>query len=176
MATFDQRSTPTLVGSFYGSAVVTANKPIIAITNYVVDFAPGRGVQGATYRAFTASGGGTTVFLPLLRKNALDAGTGVSWGTGVLGRLVGSGSTTITITYYHSNGNTYTQTWYQTVSPSNPMFTFDQRSLGATVPDGTMSAVITSNPAQPFSVIVNVVGPSTAPGDALMNFPGVAGP
>ena len=169
MITFDNRSSSAIPSFYYGSGTLTSSKPIIAIVNYVVN-ASARGLQGGTYRAFAASGGGNTVFIPLLRKNSLDVGSGISWGTGVLGRLIGSSATTVTITYYHSNGNTYTQT--ANISPTSPMFTFDQRSNGS-LPDGTMSAVITSNPAQSFNVIVNVAAPSTVQGDAFMTFSGV---
>ena len=174
MATFDQRFAVEIPGGFYGSAVISANKPVIAFVYYLVDYTASRGVEGSAYRAFTTSGAGTTVYIPLLRKNDYDPLAGVTWSTSVLGRLLGSGSTTITITYYHSNGNTYTQTWYQTLTPTNPMFTLDQRF--SAIPNGSMSAVIRSNPPQPFAANVLVIPPKTVLGDGLMSFPGVPGP
>ena len=165
-ATFDQRN---LSGFFYGTAVLTSDTPVIATVSYVVNYNASRGLAGATYRAFTAAGGGSTVFVPLLQKNSFDSGTGVSWGTGLLGQLLGSTATTITVTYYDSVGNTYVRTAH--VTPSSPMFTVDQRS-DAGLPNGNMSAVLTSSPAQPFGVIVSSVGPSSVLGDANMSYAG----
>lgn len=174
MVAFDQRNDAALSGwsQLYGSAVLTADKAIVAMVNTVCNYSVARGLQGVTWRAFTSSGGGTTAFLPYLADYALDAGTGVQWGTGVLGRVMNSTNTTVTITYYLADGTTQTES--KAVTPAtNPMFDFDQRN-NAKIPNGQIvSAVITTSPAVPISVMVNTVAPSTVLGDAYMNYAGV---
>ncbi|MBI5304863.1 MAG: hypothetical protein HY868_22195 [Chloroflexi bacterium] len=170
---FDLRYSSALAGvsSFYGSGVITADKPVVATINMVSNTDTTRGTRAATYRAFSSAMGGTRVFLPSLWKNATDPATGVSWGTGVVGQLIGNSATTVTLTYYLTNGMTASQS--ATISPSVPMFTFDQRYF-AGIPDGTIaSGVLTTNPPQSIIAAVSFATASTTYGDACMYYEGI---
>jgi len=170
LGNFDLRYSAALAPytSFYGIGTLTSNKPVVATINVVTNTDATRGSRAATYRAFASGMGGSKLFLPSLWKNATDPATGVSWGTGVVGRLIGNTTTTVTLTYYLANGATATQT--ATVTPSLPMFTFDQRFF-AGVPDGTIATgVLTTNPPQPIIAAVAFSAGATTYGDACMYY------
>lgn len=171
-ATFDQRYSTALPSSFYGTGKLTADKPIVAIVNIVTNYDANRGMRAASYRAFPSTAGAARVFLPILRKNALDAVTGIRQSTGVVGRLIGSSATTVTLTYYFTDGTSLQRT--QTVSPSAPMINFDQRNDAALADGSVASGVLTTSPAQPIVAAVAIAVDSTVLGDASMYYEGIS--
>ncbi len=172
-ATFDQRNDSALgsLSFVFGSAIVTADKPVIAVVPFFANYDASRGLRGEYYRAFAAGTGATRLFTPLLSKNAADSGTGVSWGTGVIGQYMGTGSATVTMTYYFSNGTIRTST--RSVSTSSPLFSFDQRT-DTTLSDQSgvvLSGVVTCS--QPIALVVHNIGAGSAAGDATGVYPGI---
>ena len=166
----DQRYDTALanVSWFYGTAVVTADRPVIVVAPYLTNYSSYRGNRQVFYRAFTLNTGGSTMFVPELLKNGLDSGSGISWSTGLIGQFMGSSAQTVTLTYYYADGSTTTST--ASVSPSQPMFGWDQR----TDPNMTQSvsaAVITC--PEPFGIIVQLFGDSSALGDAAGVYSGI---
>ncbi len=173
MGQFDQRSTSALSSqsTFYGSGVITANKPIVAIVNVTTNTVANLGARVGGYRAFPGSAGATRVFMPMLRKYATDAATGVELSTGISGQLLGNSATTVTLTYYLPNGTTASES--VTVSPSAPMFNFDQRN-SAVISNGTVATgVLTTNPAQPIVVVGNTTATESYAGDVVLYYEGL---
>ncbi|MCL4394789.1 MAG: hypothetical protein M1482_08325 [Chloroflexi bacterium] len=174
MPQFDQRNSAALAGlsSFYGSGRLTANRPIVAIVEHFTTYNSTKGMRAAAYRLLPAPADMTRVLLPVLKKAASNAATGGTWGTGVVGRLAGGDATTVTLTLYLSNGTTQTRT--ASVSPTTPMFGFDQR-FDTGLANGTIASGVltTSYPYQPIVASVDVVGDSTVLGDAVGSYEGI---
>ena len=171
MGGFDLRYSSALAGqsTFYGVGKLTADKPIAAIVETFSNFDANRGMHAAAYRVFP--NGANSVFLPLLRKAALDASTGVYQSSGISGRLVGDTATTVTLTYYLADGTTQQRT--QAVTPSNPIISFDQR-YDTGLPNGASgSGILTTNPAQPIVAVVGVAGDSSVLGDTHLYYEGI---
>lgn len=149
------------LGQFFGSVKFTASTPIIALSNLQSDASPTKGVRASTSRAFVTTGGVTTGYAPLLMRDYLDAGTNVTWGTALEGKLL-SGTGLVTINYYFTDGTTASDTY---TAGADQIFRFDQRAGSIFGSGKSASAVITS--AQPFVFTVNAQGASTTLGDAL---------
>lgn len=149
------------LGQYFGSVKFTASTPIVALSNLQSDASPTKGVRASTSRAFVTSGGTTTGFAPLLMRDYLDAGTNVTWGTALEGKLL-SGTGLVTINYYFTDGTTASDTY---TAGADQIFRFDQRAGSVFGTGKSASAVITS--AQPFVFTVNAQGTSTTLGDAL---------
>jgi hypothetical protein len=153
-------------GQFFGSISFTAGTPIIALSNLQSDYSATKGIRTSTSRTFVTPGGATTGYAPMVMRDYLDAGTGVTWGTALEGRFLTS-TGTATITYYLSNGTTYTDTY---VAGADQIFRFDQRlanpQTSFILPSGTVAAAIVTA-SQPFVFTVNAQGESATLGDAL---------
>ena len=177
MGWFDQRYSSALASlpTFYGTGTLTANKSIVATVNVVTNYDANRGMRSATYRGFpsVASGKSTSVFLPLLSKNALDSASGVRQTMGVVGQLIGDSPTTVTITYYFTSGSLQRTA---TLTPSVPMFTFDPR-YDVGIADGTVfTGVLTTNPPQPIVAVVSGSADSSFLGDVGAYYDGISSP
>jgi hypothetical protein len=167
-AFWDPNCKPPVDGSnrFFGTVTFSAAVPIVALVNMQSDFSVSKGIRASTARAFVSSGGVTTAFAPLLMRDYLDAGTGVTWGTALEGRFL-SGTGTVTITYYLYGGGTYTDTY---TAGADQIFRFDQRfnnvQTGFILPSGSIaSAKLTAS--NPFAFTVNSQGAGSTLGDAL---------
>jgi len=133
---------PSGLGTFKGSAVVSSDQPVAAITNLL-------GGDGAYAGSATGlSGGATTVGLPLIMR----ANTGFSTFLSV--QNTGTADANITITYTPgSKGTAATQTG--TIKPGAAK-QFDQATLTALGDVFIGSATVTSN--QPVAVMVGQLG------------------
>jgi hypothetical protein len=169
----DQRYDPALtMNLFFGSATITSAKPIVALANLVTTFSQSRGVRASTYRAFADGSGTLNVFVPQVLKNYLDSGTNITWGTGMVVRLLGNSAGTVTVTYYN-NVNSAVRTNSYPISPSSPLVNIDQR-YDSSLSDQSVvngSAVVTST--VPIAATVNEVGSSATVGDETTTYAGV---
>ena len=170
MAMFDQRYSGVLPALFYGTGKLTADKPIVATVNFVTNYDPNRGEYASVYRAFASTNGGTRVFLPTLKKNAVDTNIGASFSSGIAGRLIGSSATTVTLTYHLASG-TLQRT--QSVSPSSPIISFDQRYDAGLADGSSISGVLTTNPPQLIVATVSLTASGDVSGDATMTYEGI---
>ena len=172
-ANIDQGNNAILQYPFYGSAVLTADRDFVVITN-MVTFASGNGVRTMAYRGFTDANGASTIYFPQLFKNYNDAGTGVTWYTAIAGALSGNGSGSCTMQYYYNGGPQLTPETYP-VSSSSPTLMWDQGGSGVSskIPDNTLLSGVATCTGVNIVTTVNTVGTATAPGDASGNYPGV---
>jgi hypothetical protein len=170
---FDQRYSPALSGvsSFYGSGILTADKPIVAIINIASNWDANRGLRAASYQAIPDTAAKARVFLPKLAKSASDSATGIAWSTSVVGRLASSTPTIVTLTYYLDDGTTEQQT--QLLTSLAPMFTFDQRYASNLLNGRVMSGVLSTNPPQPIVGVSSFGGDASVVGDTCYYYNGV---
>ena len=135
-----------LTAGFSGSAVISSDQPVVAISNMLLTESGGAtyGFGGASYGGFEA--GSTTASLPLIMK----ANAGFSTWFNV--QNTGSSPAAVTVTY--SNGATETAT-----IPAGAANTFVQDD-NAGIPAGFVgSATVTSD--QPIAASVVELGPTT---------------
>jgi len=156
--TFYQPANADLPDYFVGSAVITSDQPIVAIVNEV-NYVAG---SGMSYSCF--SGGTKNISTPLLFKRYNN------WDTGIQVQNIGAGTTTVTVTYYRSNGPGGPWTDSHTLS-AYESYTFYQPANAALPDDFVGSAVITST-TQSIVAIVNEVN-YTRLGDTSMSYGGM---
>ncbi len=166
---FDQRTDPALTASWvYGTAVVTADRPVIVAVSFFANYNPSRGIRQVYYPAFTSSTSAGTMFAPVVLKNSTDAGSGVALSSGIVGQFMGSSPQTVTITYYYNDGTSATST--ASVSPTSPQFGWDQRS-DPNMTQNVASAVITC--PEPIAFVAHEVGNNSVLGDAAGVYSGI---
>ncbi|MBI5652497.1 MAG: hypothetical protein HZC40_18925 [Chloroflexi bacterium] len=154
-------------GQFFGSISFTAGTPIVALSNLQSDYSASKGIRTSASRAFVTPGGTTTGYAPMVMRDYVDAGTGVTWGTALEGRFL-SGTGTATIRYYSAAGTLLGTDTY--TAGADQIFRFDQRlanpQTSFILPSGTVAAAIVTAP-QSFVFTVNAQGAGSTLGDAL---------
>jgi hypothetical protein len=173
---FDQRYDPALstVPTMYGSAVVTADKPVVIVVAQFTNNEAARGMRSTYFRALSPNSAATTVFVPYARKNQYDSGTGMAFGTSTLVQLMGGSSATVYMTYYKSDGTTIVRPPFVLTS-SSPQASIDSRydsSLSGltSLPDAAI--VITST--NPIGALTYIFGnDQMLPGDSNGSYLGI---
>jgi len=173
---FDQRYDPPLAsqGTMYGSAVITADKPVVVIVAQFTNNDASRGLRSTYFRSLSSNAAGTTFYVPQARKNHFDAGTGISYGTSTLVQLMSGSSATVYMTYYRSDGTTISRPPFSLTSAS-PQASIDSRydsSLSGltSLPDAAI--VITST--NPIGVLTYIFGNDPMlPGDSNGSYLGI---
>ncbi len=157
-------------GQFYGTVLITGSTPLVASVNTQAGNIA-NGLRGAVAFAFPSTGGTTTGFAPLISNAYLDVPSNLTYGTGIAGRMDGTG--TVQINYYLSGGQVYTDTY--TVAADH-MFTFDQRfpnsQTGFTLPSGSIGSAKITAP-WPMVFKVNINGDLTKFGDLVGSYRGI---
>ncbi len=142
---------------FFGQVVIEGSTPLVALVNQATGNVA-LGTRALTVPAFPSTGGTTTGYAPLIMNNYLDTGTNIRWGTGIEGRMAGTG--TVQIQYYLSNGQTYSDSY---VVGSDQIFRFDQRT-GNPLPSGSIGAARITAPS-PILFRINYSADGSALGD-----------
>jgi hypothetical protein len=147
------------VGSATVSVTDTANDRIVGIANTLNIKYPDA-YQLNTYNAFT--GGSTEVVLPLIQENNSGNRTSVNC------QNIGTGNTTVTVTYTPETGSNPKAPESKANVPQNGMAVFLQDYLGATKFVG--SARVTSDPASPLVCVVNQQKPAAGRSSSYEGF------
>jgi len=178
---FDARYESVLasIADFFGSAVITADQPIIAVVAVWTNPVPNgqtepRGQRSKYARAFMDGVGTAKVFFPQVWKNALDGGSGLNFGTSAVGQVLSGAPTTVTCTYYLSDGTTRVSTYITTAS--DPLFYFDSR-YDSQLPNNAIGAAVITTNGQPIAVTGHIFGAnfSLVSGDSEGSFSGING-
>jgi hypothetical protein len=136
-----------LTAGFSGSAVISSDQPVVAISNMLLTESGGTtyGFGGASYGGFES--GASSASLPLIMKG------NANYSTWFNVQNTGSADTTVTVTY--SNGATEGAT-----IPAGAAYTFVQDDNGD-LPDGFVGSATVDGGGQPIAASVVELGPTT---------------